>query len=234
MESSEIILQFETLDELKAEFEQNLTNGGTFVHRKGDFQQNNECTVIIVHPGDGARKEIKARIVMVTDQGDTKGVAVAFNDFSSIRRQAIEDFIKEHAASDEFDDEEEKSTVMSSADRIKRALEGDISDRIQLERQYGKAVWEELLKNPKITRGEVARIAKKGSLPKHLRRIILSNSGWMSDAQVRRAMLSNTRMDESEIKKILMSVPRAELSRMSKDMRTAPKVRRVALKMILG
>jgi len=236
MSGTEIVLEFGSTEELKAEFDQNLTNGGTLVQRKGDFFQNDECSIIIVHPADGARKTIKARIVMVADQDGEKSVAVAFDDFNSIRRQAIEQFIKEHAGTDDFDEEEENENeeAMFAANRLKTARDGEIADRIRLERKFGKAVWEELLKNPRITRGEVARIAKKGNLPVTLRRIILSNSGWMADAQVRRAMLSNTRMDEGEIRQVLRSVPQAELRRMSKDARTAPKVRRVALKMILG
>ena len=41
-----------------------------------------------------------------------------------------------------------------------------ITDVATLERLYGKQVWESLLHNAKVTVPEVARIARKGTIPR--------------------------------------------------------------------
>ena len=67
--------------------------------------------------------------------------------------------------------------------------EGEVSERIMLERMYGKNVWEALLRNPRITGPEVARIARMGALPRTLLELIVGNGGWLQIPEVRRALL---------------------------------------------
>src|SRR5690606_8234490 len=50
--------------------------------------------------------------------------------------------------------------------QIKIARTGEQPTRVALERIYGKAVWEALLHNPRLSPPEVAHIARMGTLPR--------------------------------------------------------------------
>ncbi len=100
---------------------------------------------------------------------------------------------------------------LSLAEQQKIAQRGEHQERVLLERLYGKLVWEALLRNPRITTPEVARIAKMGALPKPLLEIILSNGGWIQVPEIRRALLGNPRLAAEHIPKLLRLLPRHEL-----------------------
>jgi hypothetical protein len=73
----------------------------------------------------------------------------------------------------------ERLRGLTLAQQIKIAGTGELSERIVLERLYGKNVWEPLLRNPRLTGPEVSRIARMGSLPRPLMEIILGNGAWL-------------------------------------------------------
>src|SRR5215813_11256561 len=79
-------------------------------------------------------------------------------------------------------------------EQIKMAQTGETHERIVLERMYGKTVWEALLRNPRLTGPEVARIARMAALPKVLLEIILGNGTWLHIPEVRRALLASKRL----------------------------------------
>ncbi len=62
----------------------------------------------------------------------------------------------------------ERLRNLAMAEQVKFALKGDLAERILLERIYGKTVWEPLLRNPRVTPPEVARISRMGTLPRPL------------------------------------------------------------------
>ncbi len=100
---------------------------------------------------------------------------------------------------------------LNMAEQVKVAKTGEVSERIVLERLYGKNVWEPLLRNPRLTGPEVARIARMGSLPRTLIEIIVGNGGWLAIPEVRRALLSNPRIGTDHIVRILRLLPKHEL-----------------------
>ncbi len=100
---------------------------------------------------------------------------------------------------------------LAMAEQVKRAKAGDVTERTLLERMYGKNVWESLLRNPRLTAPEVARIARMGALPRPLLEIIVGNGGWLQIPEVRRALLSNPRLGTDHIIKLLRMMPKPEL-----------------------
>ena len=105
----------------------------------------------------------------------------------------------------------ERLRGLTLAQQVKMAHTGETSERIVLERIYGKTVWEGLLRNPRITGPEVARIARMGQLPKILVEQIVNNGGWLQIGEVRRALLTNPRLGADQILRILRVMPKAEL-----------------------
>ncbi len=119
-------------------------------------------------------------------------------------------------AVDEEEDEKSKGLHerlrgLPLIEQIKLAKAGDVTERTLLERMYGKNVWEPLLRNPRLTAPEVARISRMGALPRPLLEIIFANGGWLQVPEVRRALLSNPRLGNDQIIKLLRMMPKHEL-----------------------
>jgi len=108
------------------------------------------------------------------------------------------------------------------------ARTGSLTERQTLERLYGKAVWEPLLRNPAITVPEVARISRMGALPLPLLELIVDNTGWLRAAPVRRALLSNPRLRGEAINKVLRATPGVELKLMPRQQGYPAAVREAA------
>lgn len=126
----------------------------------------------------------------------------------------------------------ERLRKLSQVEQQKVARSGDLSDRVMLERIYGKAVWEGLLHNPKLTVPEVARMAQKGTMPRPMVDFILDNATWVQQPSVRRALLGNPRVSSEGVLKILRATPKHELKVITKSTAYAAPVREAARKLL--
>ncbi len=105
----------------------------------------------------------------------------------------------------------ERLRGLSLAQQVKTANSPDPGTRMALERMYGKAVWEALLRNPRLTAPEVSKLARMGTLPRTMLENILANSAWLQIPEVRRALLSNPRLGTDQIMRVLRLMPKHEL-----------------------
>ncbi|HMI94114.1 MAG TPA: hypothetical protein VK509_22225, partial [Polyangiales bacterium] len=126
----------------------------------------------------------------------------------------------------------ERLRKLNVTQQYKLARVGELNDRVLLERMYGKGVWEGLLQNPKLTLPEVARIARKGSVPRPLIELIVENNAWIQSPLVRRALLSNPRVSAEGILKLLRITPRHELKVIYKTTTYSTQVREAARKVL--
>lgn len=147
---------------------------------------------------------------------------------------------------DESDGDEETATsdlqavtriqalrALSLPAQLKLARTGELSDRVQLERLYGKSVWEALLENPRITIPEIARISRKGTVPRILLEQIVDNRRWINQAPVRRALLANSRISSDAVLKLLRATPRHELKTIQKGTAYTAFIREQARKLLV-
>lgn len=105
----------------------------------------------------------------------------------------------------------ERLRGISLAEQIKIARGPSASERMALERMYGKNVWDALLHNPSLTTPEVSRLARLGTLPRVLLEQIVSNNTWLQVPEVRRALLANPRLSADQIPRVLRFLPKHEL-----------------------
>jgi len=105
----------------------------------------------------------------------------------------------------------ERLRGLTLAQQVKVAQTGDPQERILLERYYNKNVWEPLLRNPRLTPPEVARIARMGTLPRVMLEIIVNNGGWLQVPEIRRALLANPRLGTDQVLRVLRMLPKHEL-----------------------
>jgi hypothetical protein len=126
----------------------------------------------------------------------------------------------------------ERLRKLNPTQQQKLARGGDFNDRVLLERLYGRAVWEALLHNPKLTLPEVARIARKGTVPRPLLEHIVENASWTQAPIIRRALLSNPRVTGEAIMRLLRLTPKHELKMIYKSTTYSTQVRDAARKLL--
>jgi hypothetical protein len=106
---------------------------------------------------------------------------------------------------------QEKLRGLTINEQLRVARDGTITERIVLERLYGKVVWEALLRNTRVTIPEVSRLARMGTMPRPLLELIVGNPAWLKVPQVRRALLANPRLSQDMVSRVLQLLPRDEL-----------------------
>jgi len=82
---------------------------------------------------------------------------------------------------------------MPVAEKIKMGLTGDKEWRSILIKDANKLVSAAVLKNPRITDGEVLAIAKNKSSSEELIRLITLNNDWLKNYDIKRALVMHNR-----------------------------------------
>lgn len=123
---------------------------------------------------------------------------------------------------------------LTPAQRMQVARGSVQEERVLLERLYGSAVWELLLRNPKITLPEVARMARKGTMPRPLLDMIAENEQWVRHSLVRRALLANPRLGPDAINRVLRTLPPRELKLVPQQTAYPQSVRQAATRLMRG
>ena len=128
----------------------------------------------------------------------------------------------------------ERMRGLTLVQQHKVAREGELHERMALERIYGKTVWEALLRNSRITAPEVARIARKGNLPRPQIEHIVGNGAWLAIPEIRRALLGNPRLSAELIPRVLRHLPKGELKLATTQLAYPAIVRDAARRMLKG
>lgn len=129
---------------------------------------------------------------------------------------------------------QERMRNLSVAERMKVARGPILDDRVLLERIYGSGVWDALLRNSKITIPEVARMARKGTLPRPLLDLIVDNESWIRQSLVRRSLLGNPRLSSDAAVKVLRTLPPRELKLVPQQTAYPATVRAAAQRLMRG
>jgi hypothetical protein len=198
-----------------------LAAGGVFVPGC-TIAMNEDCELVVRSGGDEV--VLAARVVWVDG---TRGVGLQLLACDAGMRARLEamaaasppevgaDPEHEHEHDDRaephFASVHERLRGLSVAQQMKVAQSSDVTDRIALERMYGKTVWEQLLRNPRLTVPEVTRIARMATLPRVLIEVIVGNAAWLQIPEIRRALLRNTRIATDQIQRILRLLSKPEL-----------------------
>lgn len=216
-------LRFASVEDFARELESNLGRGRTFVPGERATADRSACIVVVRHPETAVAVELAGEIVFAQAEGPHVGVGIDLVDADLPARLAV------FAASETEEPSEEPHSLppapdsrrgitvhervrkLAPAARDKLARTGNLSERTALERAFGASVWDALLENAQITGAEIARIAKNGMAPATMLSHIASNAGWLAKPEVRRALLSNTRLPSAQAERVLRALPAAEL-----------------------
>jgi hypothetical protein len=128
----------------------------------------------------------------------------------------------------------QKVRTLSAPERERLARSGSQAERVALERAFGATLWEALLSNPQVTSPEVAKIAKNRTAPAPILQIIVGNRNWLNRPEIRRGLLSNTRLQAGQIERVLAACKRSELKQLQKQTAYPQRVRQAVAKLLGG
>ncbi|MBE0503695.1 MAG: hypothetical protein IBX46_06135 [Desulfuromonadales bacterium] len=106
---------------------------------------------------------------------------------------------------------------MGVSEKIKMALTGDKEWRSILLKDSNKLVNTAVLKNPRVTDGEVLAVAKNKTSSEELIRIILMNKDWMKLPVVRSALVSHPKTPVGSALRFMDTLTLKELKDLSKS-----------------
>ncbi len=231
-----ITMRFDGVDALEREIESNLGFGRAFVPGAADVRERQRCELVLVHPVSGASLRFEAEAVWVKQEEPGAGVGLELAEFDTEASERLRAFAAEEKAENKAsppDNVYARVRSYTTSEQLRAAREGDYPERVALERVYGKAVWDVLLHNPRITAPEVMRMARNRKLPKHLVETITANAGWLASSELRRSLLVNPQVAGTSLDKVLRAMPKLELTRVA-NMPSFPMAVRQAAKKIQG
>lgn len=241
---------------LRALYERDLSRGRAFVPGAGDVAELTECELVVEH-GESSHR-LAAQVVFVKAEDPGRGVGLQLAAMDAERKDALRAFVDgccgaagdDRAAGDDAtpatepapesrsDGEklaanvQERLRGLSTTEQQRIAAAGTLTERVTLERMYGPGVWETLLRNARLTVPEVARIGRKGTLPRPLVDLIAANPSWLSAGEVQRALLSNPRSSTAVVEKILRAMSKPDLALVPQQTAYPATVRQAAKRML--
>jgi hypothetical protein len=247
MGHTELVLRFDDRAAAETAYRERLRLGRASVVTDVALTAGAPVLLAIVHPETDEALHIAARVESSESRSGQTRVEVAFVDDGPQAIARLGGFIAGTASSeddlaedavDPLDDPISPRSArlrhLNEAQRMQIARSSVLEDRVVLERLYGPAVWPLLLHNPKITIAEVARIARKGTVPRPLLDIISENDQWHRHSLVRRALLANPRLGTDSALRLLRATPPRELKLVPQQTAYPMPVRTLAQRLLRG
>jgi len=126
------------------------------------------------------------------------------------------------------------SLELPVAEKIKMALTGDKEWRGILIKDANKLVSSAVLKNPRITDGEVLAIAKNKSSSEELIRLIVMNNEWVKNYEVKRALVVHNRTPLPKALRFMNILSEKDLKSLAKSREVSSVVVNNARRMLMA
>jgi len=121
---------------------------------------------------------------------------------------------------------------MSVAEKIKMAQTGDKEWRTLLLREANKMVTTAVMKNPRITEGEVLAVAKNRSASDELIRLILLNREWVKLYEIKKALVEHPRTPLQKAMRFMTFLTEKDVRDLSKSRNVSQAIVNNARRMI--
>ena len=246
---AEVTFAPDNVESLHRQFDSEWRFRRAFVAGQFSVREREQCRLVVAHPA-GETFAVAAEAVYVKAEEPGAGIGLDLVGLDAGRLADLEAFIRRPAevppiaetprAESDTPKSGEPGTrniyarirQLTLPERQRVARQGLLSERVALERTFGNSVWEALLQNTGLTVPEVASIAKKGTLPQAMVATIVSNGGWLASGEVRRALLSNPRVNGVQLDRVLRATPKTELKQIAQVSPYRSQVRMAAKKML--
>ena len=194
-------IEFESEAEVREEHRTNLSMGGLRLATPERVPLHTPLVVTLRGPF-GAETSVKATVVAALPDG----LALAIEgDAGALAELLLEKRVVERESA------WDRMRSLSQTEKILLAVKADRSERAFLLQDNDPRVLLSVLRNPRITTEEVARVAKSPHLNHQLADVIVKTSQWMANPEVRLALVHNAKTPLTFALRILPTLPEAEV-----------------------
>lgn len=200
-DSAAFTVEFESEEEVREEHRTNLSMGGLRLVTAETVPLHTALAVTLRGPF-GAEASAKATVVAALPGalalaigGNVEGLLDLLLEKRVVERESSWDRMRS----------------LSQTEKILLAVKADRSERAFLLQDNDPRVLLSVLRNPRITIEEVARVAKSVYLNHQLADVIVKTSQWMASPEVRLALVHNAKTPLTFALRILPTLPEAEV-----------------------
>ena len=122
--------------------------------------------------------------------------------------------------------------TMAVSEKIKMALTGDKEWRTLMLREANKLVSTAVLKNPRVTEGEVMAVAKNRSASDDLIRIILLNREWLKNYEMKKALVIHPRTPLQKAMRFMTFLTEKDIRELAKSRNVSQAIANNARRMV--
>lgn len=235
--SAAFTVSFESEEELRAEHAMNLAHSAMRLVTPEQVAIDTTLLVTMCGPWGG---EAFARAKVVATLPDGLALAVDGDPNDQLARLLARTEVQPGV---EVDVEEESAEKRQSAwdrmrglsqmEKLLLAIKAERSERALLLQDSDPRVLLSLLRNPRLTVEEVARVAKSPFLNYQVAEVILKTTQWMGNMEVRLALIRNAKTPPAFALQILPSLPESEIRSIARA-GTSMALKQAALKRLQG
>jgi len=206
--SAAFIVEFESEDELREEHRANLSMSGLRLATTETVALNATLLVTLRGPWGG---ESFARATVVANLPDAIALAIDGNPDEHLARLMT----KPDDSSDESPEKKQniwdRIRALSQMEKLLLAVKADRTERALLLQDNDPRVLLSLLRNPRLTVDEVARLAKSSFLTYQIADVIMKTGQWMANLDVRLGLIHNAKTPPAFALRILPTLPDSEV-----------------------
>ncbi len=210
--SAAFTAEVESEEELREEHRTNLSMGGLRLTTTETVALNVALLVTLRGPWGG---ESFARATVVAALPEGIALAIEGNADEHLARLLVRPVSEPEASSD--DTLEKKQNIwdhirsLSQIEKILLAVKADRTERALLLQDNDPRVLLSLLRNPRLTVDEVARLTKSSFLTFQIADVIIKTTQWMSNLDVRLGLIHNAKTPPAYALRILPTLPESEV-----------------------
>jgi hypothetical protein len=204
--------QFENEQELREEHRLNLSQGALRLPTSETVALHTTILITLRGPWGG---EAHVRATAVALLPDGIALAIVGNTDEILQRLLVDEretsAAEDSAAGDRNQNAWDRIRALSQMEKLLLAVKADRSERALLLQDNDPRVLLSLLRNPRLTVDEVARMAKSSFLTFQVADVIMKATPWMSSLDVRLALIHNPKTPPAFALRILPTLPDADV-----------------------
>lgn len=228
------IVEFESEEELRHEFDTNLSAGGLLLC-SNERPAEMSTLQLNLRLGQGGVVRTSATVVRlfegrfaVSIDEDPLGI------LSSLTAKRDAPDVREECESEKRASVWDRVRALPYAEKIILATKTDRSERAVLIQENDPQILYYLLKNPRITTEEVLRIARMTSISAMVADQIAKTTQWSANQEIRSALVNNPRTAPSLALKLLGTLSEPEIRHIAKSTAVSQPLKQAAVRILMN
>jgi len=197
--------EFESEEELREEHRMNLSQGALRLPTAEKIPLHTTLDVTLRGPF-GGEAQLRATVVAVLPDG--LALAIEGDGDDILQRLLAQPTM---SADEKNQNTWDRIRALSQMEKLLLAIKADRPERALLLQDNDPRVLLSLLRNPRLTVDEVARLAKSSFLTFQIADVISKTAQWMSSLDVRLGLINNPKTPPALALRILPTLPEADV-----------------------